>query len=66
MEECEALCQRIGIMVSGRLRCLGSAAHLKLRFGNGYQVCNAPALIRFKRAALVDFISECERVSIWY
>jgi ABC-type multidrug transport system ATPase subunit len=39
MEECEALCQRIGIMVSGRLRCLGSAAHLKLRFGNGYQVC---------------------------
>ncbi|CAN0211427.1 unnamed protein product, partial [Ascophyllum nodosum] len=33
MEECEALCQRIGIMVGGRLRCLGSSQHLKTRFG---------------------------------
>jgi len=38
MEECEALCSRIGIMVSGRLRCLGSAHHLKQRFGQGYQL----------------------------
>lgn len=38
MEECEALCQRIGIMVSGRLRCSGSAQRLKSRFGDGYQV----------------------------
>ena len=37
MEECEALCTRIGIMVGGRLRCLGSAQHLKSRFGMGYQ-----------------------------
>lgn len=37
MEECEALCGRVGIMVGGRLRCLGSAQHLKSRFGNGYQ-----------------------------
>ena len=33
MEECEALCARIAIMVSGRLRCIGSAAHLKARYG---------------------------------
>jgi len=37
MEECEALCGRVGIMVGGRLRCLGSAQHLKGRYGQGYQ-----------------------------
>lgn len=29
MDEVEALCHRIGIMVKGKLRCLGSAQHLK-------------------------------------
>jgi len=38
MEECEALCQRVGIMVGGRLRCLGSVQHLKQRFGSGFTV----------------------------
>lgn len=38
MEECEALCPRIGIMATGQLKCLGSAQHLKSRFGMGYQV----------------------------
>ena len=38
MEECEALCTRAGIMVGGRLRCLGSLTHLKAKFGDGYQV----------------------------
>ncbi len=38
MEEAEALCTRIGIMVGGRLRCLGSAQHLKDKFGSGYQL----------------------------
>jgi ABC-type multidrug transport system ATPase subunit len=38
MEECEALCPRIGIMAAGRLRCLGSAQHLKSKFGQGFQV----------------------------
>lgn len=37
MEECEALCSRIGILVHGRLRCLGSAQHLKNRFGTGFE-----------------------------
>ncbi|KAG3110434.1 hypothetical protein PI124_g8957 [Phytophthora idaei] len=35
MEECEALCSRVRIMVGGRLRCLGSVQHLKSRFGDG-------------------------------
>ena len=38
MEECEALCHRIGIMVGGRLRCLGSTTHLKNVYGDGYQL----------------------------
>jgi ATP-binding cassette subfamily A (ABC1) protein 3 len=38
MEECEALCPRISIMANGRLSCLGSAQHLKSKFGQGFQV----------------------------
>ena len=29
MEECEALCTRLAIMVNGQFKCLGSAQHLK-------------------------------------
>ncbi|XP_057718264.1 ABC transporter A family member 1 isoform X1 [Arachis stenosperma] len=34
MNEAQALCTRMGIMVGGRLRCIGSPQHLKTRFGN--------------------------------
>ena len=36
MEECEALCTQIAIMVNGHLKCLGSTQHLKNKFGKGY------------------------------
>jgi ATP-binding cassette, subfamily A (ABC1), member 3 len=36
MEEAEALCNRIGIMAHGQLQCIGSAPHLKKKFGKGY------------------------------
>ena len=36
MEECEALCTRLAIMVDGSFKCLGSPQHLKNRFGSGY------------------------------
>eukprot|EP00798_Chlamydomonas_sp_ICE-L_P019212 gene19212-25829_t len=44
MEEAEMLGDRIGIFVSGQLRCLGSSLHLKSRFGSGYKlsVCIPP------------------------
>ena len=29
MSECEALCNRIGIMIKGEFRCLGSTEELK-------------------------------------
>jgi len=35
MEEAEALSNRLGIMVGGRLQCLGTTQHLKSRFGQG-------------------------------
>uniref|UniRef100_A0A8C2KS41 P-type phospholipid transporter n=1 Tax=Cyprinus carpio TaxID=7962 RepID=A0A8C2KS41_CYPCA len=36
MEECEALCTRMAIMVNGQFKCLGRIQHLKSRFGDGY------------------------------
>ncbi|XP_052774715.1 ATP-binding cassette sub-family A member 2-like isoform X2 [Mya arenaria] len=36
MEECEALCTRLAIMVNGQFKCLGSIQHLKNKFGDGY------------------------------
>jgi ABC-type multidrug transport system ATPase subunit len=38
MEECEALCTRMCVLVSGRLKCLGSAQHIKGKFGASYQL----------------------------
>ncbi|XP_053122131.1 ATP-binding cassette sub-family A member 13 [Hemicordylus capensis] len=38
MEECEALCTRLAIMVNGSFQCLGSPQHIKNRFGDGYLV----------------------------
>uniref|UniRef100_A0A8C6L2L8 ATP binding cassette subfamily A member 5 n=1 Tax=Nothobranchius furzeri TaxID=105023 RepID=A0A8C6L2L8_NOTFU len=38
MEEAEAVCDRVAIMVSGQLRCIGSIQHLKGKFGQGYSL----------------------------
>jgi len=38
MEEADALCNRVGIMVKGELRCLGSTQHLKNKYGGGYML----------------------------
>ncbi|XP_068932645.1 ATP-binding cassette sub-family A member 10-like isoform X3 [Petaurus breviceps papuanus] len=36
MAEAEAVCDRVAIMVSGQLRCIGSIQHLKSKFGKDY------------------------------
>ncbi|NXM13574.1 ABCA9 protein, partial [Ploceus nigricollis] len=36
MEEAEAVCDRVAILVSGQLRCIGSIQYLKKKFGKGY------------------------------
>ena len=38
MEECEALCTRVGIMAAGQLKCIGSIQHLKRKYGDGYRL----------------------------
>ncbi|KAM5158267.1 ATP-binding cassette sub-family A member 13-like [Mantella aurantiaca] len=38
MEECEALCTRLTIMINGDLKCIGPVQHIKNRFGHGYSV----------------------------
>ncbi|XP_078117793.1 uncharacterized protein abca12 isoform X2 [Sander vitreus] len=57
MEECEALCSRLAIMVKGQFHCLGSLQHIKNRFGSGFTVkmylaeasCDAEAITGFMR-----------------
>lgn len=57
MEECEALCTRLVIMVNGEFKCLGSPQHLKAKFGYGYKL-----MIRLNdeknKEKLFEFIKE--------
>lgn len=61
MEEAEALCTRIGIMVKGQLACLGSAAHLKRKYGHGYQIYVKahPASIDAAKGFVMQFFPGC-------
>ncbi|EGD73013.1 ATP-binding cassette [Salpingoeca rosetta] len=55
MEECEALCTRLAIMVNGRFQCIGSLQRLKDRFGRSLNVViTAP---RESMAQLKDFFA---------
>lgn len=45
MDETEALCSNIGIMVNGELKCLGSLQHLKSKYGDGYTLLAKISLI---------------------
>ncbi len=36
MEEAEALCGRLAIMVNGQFECMGNVQHLKSKYGKGY------------------------------
>jgi len=38
MEEAEALATKMGIMVNGNLKCLGTSQHIKNKFGGGYEI----------------------------
>ena len=54
MEEADALCTRIGIMVNGKLECLGSSQHLKSKFGKGC-IVQMRVPLEFEQMA-VDFV----------
>lgn len=36
MDECEALCNRLTIMVDGVMKCIGNIQYLKNRYGQGF------------------------------
>ena len=38
MEEAEALCNKMGIMVKGEFKCFGSATRIKDKYGTGFEV----------------------------
>ncbi len=38
MEEAEALCTKMGIMVAGEFRCFGTSTHIKDKYGTGYEI----------------------------
>ncbi|XP_035906185.1 ATP-binding cassette sub-family A member 3-like [Anopheles stephensi] len=61
MEECEALCTRLAIMVNGEFKCLGSTQHLKNKFSKGFlltvKVARGTSDAQQKRVAGVkDFV----------
>ena len=38
MEEAEALSTRLGIMVSGNFKCIGTPQHIKSKYGKGFEI----------------------------
>lgn len=38
MDECEALCNRLTIMVDGVMKCIGNIQYLKNRYGQGFTI----------------------------
>lgn len=66
MEECEALCQRLSVMVNGQLQCLGGVEHLKSKFAKGYTLifrlqnyCLDPEQIRNLKKEIEQTFSPC-------
>lgn len=53
MEECEAVCNRIGVLVKGKMMCLGSTQRLTSKFGKGYYLT-----IRGKREKQENVVEE--------
>ena len=51
MDEAEALCDTIVIMINGKFVCYGSPGHLKQKYGQGYQV-----IVRVKKVASLDAV----------
>ncbi|XP_055535486.1 phospholipid-transporting ATPase ABCA3-like [Wyeomyia smithii] len=60
MEECEALCSRLAIMVNGEFMCLGSTQHLKNKFSKGFLLT-----VKVKRDPLADLSERVDRVKLF-
>jgi ABC-type multidrug transport system ATPase subunit len=65
LEEAEVLCDRIGIMAAGDLRCIGEADALKRRFGAGYTLqitCPAESGLTEKAHAMIKSLLPSARL----
>ena len=61
MEECEALCTRIGIMVKGQFQCIGNIQHLKSKYGKGFSLivkCKSGEGLDSKTKRVDEFLKE--------
>lgn len=61
MEEADALCSRVGIMVKGELRCLGSTQHLKNLYGAGYTLEVKLKHIEYYQTSIESIVEKVER-----
>lgn len=52
MEECEALCTKLAVMVNGEFKCFGTSQHLKAKFAKGYSL-----IVRVKDISNNEFIT---------
>ncbi|XP_055537148.1 phospholipid-transporting ATPase ABCA3-like isoform X2 [Wyeomyia smithii] len=65
MEECEALCTRLAIMVNGEFKCIGSTQHLKSKFSKGYFLTvkikrsNVESDNYYKKEQVKSYTSQC-------
>ncbi|CAG7727898.1 unnamed protein product, partial [Allacma fusca] len=62
MEECEALCSNLAIMVKGRFKCLGSPQHLKSKLSPGYKLV---AQIPYGRTNFSDTATVYQQNNDW-
>lgn len=58
MEECDALCNRLVIMVDGQFQCIGTSQHIKDKYGQGYTI-----VVKLRKSATQD-LSESDFVSV--
>ena len=67
MEECEALCTKLAIMVNGQFQCLGSIQYLKSKFGKGYSLIiksHRSENVEETSSKIIEFIKENIKSSI--
>ncbi|KAI3390000.1 hypothetical protein SNEBB_011278 [Seison nebaliae] len=62
MEECEILCQKIGIMIEGQFVCFGSPQHLKNKHGNCLSITFKLKNQKSKRSSLIQIRQNHDRL----
>jgi ABC-type multidrug transport system ATPase subunit len=61
MDEAEALCDKVAIMINGRFACYGTPTHLKELYGKGYQIS---VKCTFEEPPRIPFLTEVKRRTV--